>query len=74
MRALDEGHYTCSINGFNGNGTFYENRRFFLIPNYDFKDNIKVYEPRFQRYICKEDVPLLVNSTLRLNCPFQSKQ
>ncbi|XP_060841919.1 CLIP domain-containing serine protease B10-like isoform X2 [Rhopalosiphum padi] len=69
-REEDKGQYICTINGFNGSGTFSEKRSFVL----DFSTGFDVTKeiPEFQEIVLAENVPLLINSTLHLNCPFIS--
>ncbi|XP_026810570.1 hemicentin-1-like isoform X2 [Rhopalosiphum maidis] len=69
-RDEDEGQYICTINGFNGSGTFYEKRSFIL--NFSGAYDVTKDVPTFQEIDIAENVPLLINSTLHLNCPFMS--
>lgn len=67
---LDSGQYSCSIKSTNRTGTFYEKRGFVLDISLTEDKNSKV---TFQKDFT-ENVPLLVNRTLHLSCPFKSKQ
>lgn len=56
-----------------GNETFSEKRDFVLkTTNYSREPRGKI-RPKFQK-VFTEDVPLLVDRTLHLNCPFTSKR
>jgi len=74
VRLEDEGQYSCTMNSFDGNETFFEKRDFVLkITNYTGEPYYRKIKPKFQK-VLTEEVPLLVNSTLHLNCPFTSKR
>lgn len=72
----------CSINGSNDNETFSEKYGFFLNYHYEgpFMDILnylgkrKNHIPIFTKDSMVENVPLLLNSSLRLDCPFGSKE
>ncbi|KAL4112417.1 hypothetical protein QTP88_016210 [Uroleucon formosanum] len=71
VRFDDEGQYSCIMNSFMGNETFSEKRDFVLkTTNYSREPRGKI-RPKFQK-VFTEDVPLLVDRTLHLNCPFTS--
>lgn len=71
VRFDDEGQYSCIMNGFKGNETFSKKRDFVLkTTNYTREPHGKI-KPKFQK-VFTEDVPLFVNRTLHLNCPFTS--
>jgi len=70
----DEGLYSCTMDGFNGNETFSEKRSFVLKKatyNNEYQGKIK---PKFQKNFTEDVSRLLVNSTLNLSCPFTSKR
>uniref|UniRef100_A0A2S2P6K8 Hemicentin-1 n=1 Tax=Schizaphis graminum TaxID=13262 RepID=A0A2S2P6K8_SCHGA len=65
---LDSGQYSCSIKSTNRTGTFFEKRGFVLDTLFTVDKNSKV---KFLKNFT-ENVPLLVNRTLHLSCPFRS--
>ncbi|XP_026810548.1 uncharacterized protein LOC113552077 isoform X1 [Rhopalosiphum maidis] len=65
---FDSGQYYCLKKGTNSTGTFYEKRGFVLDMSLTVDKNSKV---KFQKNFT-ENVPLLVNRTLHLSCPFRS--
>ncbi|CAI6343343.1 unnamed protein product [Macrosiphum euphorbiae] len=71
VRFDDEGQYSCIMNGFKGNETFSEKRDFVLKTTNYTREPYGKMKPKFQK-VFTEDVPLFVNRTLHLNCPFTS--